>query len=258
MCRPENKGGKIMEKVLDIVKGLFAGFVELLMHPVSKVTEAVQKEDIKKGAIKAAIIAAVLAIVNVLSTIRVIHIKNSTSKIRDAYMEALNPFLSILKMFAIYLLAIIVVALILFIISKLVKDQKSLPYTLSMTVNSAIIYTVGLTLGLILSFWTPLSILVIGIASLHSGLTLVISFVSSLSSVDTDSLVLVTVVVLMAVSIVMAIINLVTKEVKLNDYADNKYMNNTQYSDLPSKAYKKLNSSSIEDAYDLATSIINQ
>ncbi len=247
-----------MEKVLDIVKGLLAGFVELVMHPVSKVTEAVQREDIKKSAIKAAIIAAVLAIVNVLSTIRVIHIANSKSRVREAYMEALNPVLSILKMFAIYLLAIIAVALILFIISKLVKDQKSLPSTLSMTANSAIVYTVGLTLGLILSFWTPLSILVIGIASLHSGLTLVVSFVSSLSSVNTDSLVLVTVVVLMAVSIVMAIINLVTKEVKLNDYADSKYMTNTQYSDLGSKAYKKLSSSSLDDAYDIVSSMVNQ
>lgn len=247
-----------MEKVLDIAKGLFAGFVELLMHPVSKVTETVQKENIKKGAIKAAIIAAVLAIVNVLSTIRVIHIANSKNRVREAYMEALNPFLSILKMFAIYLLAIIVVALILFVISKMVKDQKSLPYTLSLTANSTIIYTVGLTLGLILSFWTPLSILVIGIASLHSGLTLLISFVSSLSNVDTDNLVLVTVTVLIAVSIVMTIINLVTKEVKLNDYADSKYMTNTQYNDLHSKAYKKISSSTIDDAYDIVSSIVNQ
>ena len=66
-----------MEKVLDIVKGLFAGLVEFIMHPVSKVTEIVQREDIKKGAIKAVILAAVLAIVNVLSTIRVIHIYNT-------------------------------------------------------------------------------------------------------------------------------------------------------------------------------------
>lgn len=248
-----------MEKVLDIVKGLFAGFVELLMHPVSKVTEAVQREDIKKGAIKAAIVAGVLAIVNVLSTIRAIHIAESKNSVREAYMEALNPVLSIFKMFAIYLLAIIAVALILFIISKLVKDQKSLPYTLSMTANSAIVYTVGLTLALILSFWTPLSILVIAIASLHSGLTLAISFVSSLSSVNTDTLVIVTVTVLMAVSIIMTIINLVTKDTDLNKYANSKYNSNTQYSDLHSKAYKKLSSSStLSDAYDIVSSIVNQ
>lgn len=247
-----------MEKVLDVVKGLLAGFVDLLMHPVSKVTEAVQREDIKKGAIKAAIIAAVLSIVNVLSTIRAIHINISKTRTREAYIEALNPILSILKMFAIYLLAIIVIALILFIISKLVKDQKSLPYTLSMTANSMIVYTVGLTLGLILSFWTPLSILVIGIASLHSGLTLAISFISSLSNVNTDQLVLVGVVVFMAVSIIMAIINLVTKEVKLNDYANSSFTSNTQYSDLHSEAYKNMSSSTIDDAYDIVSSIVNQ
>ena len=55
-----------MEKVLDIVKGLLTGLVEFILHPVSKVTETVQKEDIKKGAIKAAIISLVLSITSVL------------------------------------------------------------------------------------------------------------------------------------------------------------------------------------------------
>lgn len=233
-----------MEKVLDVVKGLFAGFVELLTHPVSKVTEHVQKEDIKKGAIKAVILAAVLSIVNVLSTIRAIHIKNSSSKMIDAYMEALNPIVAILKTFAIYLVAIIVIALILFVISKLVKDQKSFPYTLSMTVNSAIVYTVGYTLALALSFWTPLSVVVFGIASLHSGLTLVVSFMSSLTNVNTDKLVLVSAVVLFIVALVLALVELITDEVKLNDYADSEYVSNTQYSDLHEDAFKELSKAS--------------
>ncbi len=244
-----------MEKVLDIAKGLLAGFVELLMHPVSKVTETVQKEDIKKGAIKAVIVAAVLAIVNVLSTIRVIHIFNSKSSVRDAYMEALNPVVAILKTFAIYLVAIAVIALVLFIISKLVKDQKSYPYTLSMTVNSAVVYTVGYTLALILSFWTPLSILILALASLHSGITLIVSFMSSLTNVNTDKLVLVATIVLMVVIVVLAIANLVTDDVKLSDYADSKFSGRTQYSDLHEEAYKEL--SSALDSLDSLSSLSN-
>lgn len=242
-----------MEKVLDIVKGLFAGFVELVMHPVSKVTETVQKEDIKKGAIKAAIIAAVLAVVNVLSTIRVIHIYNSKSKVKEAYMEALNPFVAILKSFAIYLVAIIAVALVLFIISKLIKDQKSLPYTLSMTVNSAVVYTVGMTLALVLSFWTPLSVIVLTIASLHSGITLIVSFVSSLTNVNTDQLVIVSTVVLLAVSVILAIVTLITDDIKLSSYADSKFSAETQYSDLHEEAWKEL--SDVSDALDSLSSL---
>lgn len=242
-----------MEKVLDIAKGLLAGFVELVMHPVSKVTETVQKEDIKKGAIKAVILAAVLAVVNVLSTIRVIHIFNSKNSVKEAYMEALNPLVAILKSFAIYLVAIIAVALVLFIISKLVKDQKSLPYTLSMTVNSAVVYTVGYTLALALSFWTPLSILVITIASLHSGITLLVSFMSSLTNVNTDQLVIVATVVLIAVSIILAIVNLITDDVKLSDYADGKYSAETEYSDLHEDAWKEM--SDAMDALDSLSSL---
>lgn len=235
---------------MDIVKGIFLGFVELVTHPISKVTETVQKEDIKKGAIKTLILALVLAIVNVLATIRVIHIYQTKSRYKEAYMEALNPFLAILKSFGIYLLIIVAVALVLFIIAKLVKDQKSFPYTLSMTVNSGVVYAVGLTLGLILSFWTPLSVIVITIASLHSGLTLLISFMSSLSSVNTDKLVLVAVVVLVIVSILVAVINIIVKDLKVNSYADSKYSSTTQYSDLHDEAYKNLTdlSDALEDA----------
>ena len=71
-----------MEKVLDIAKGLLAGFVELLTHPVSKVTGNAPKEDIKNSAIKGAIIALVLAIASVLATIRSIFISYSILFIR--------------------------------------------------------------------------------------------------------------------------------------------------------------------------------
>ncbi len=243
-----------MEKVLDILKGLLAGFVELIMHPVSKVTETVQKEDIKKGAIKAVILAAVLAVVNVLSRIRIIHIFITTSKAKDSAMDDLNAFVTILKMFGIYLLIIAAIALVLFIISKLVKDQKSFPYTLSMTVNSGIVYTVGATLGLILSFWTPLSILVISIAALHSGLTLLVSFMSSLANVDTDRLILVAVVVLAIVAIVVAIISMIKDDVKLSSYADSKYSEMTKDSKYHTVEYQMTSAlSSLSDALSSST-----
>ena len=244
-----------MEKVLDIVKGLFAGLVEFIMHPVSKVTEIVQREDIKKGAIKAVILAAVLAIVNVLSTIRVIHIYNTKSSMKDAYMEALNPFVALLKSFGIYLLIIVAVALVLFVISKLVKDQKSLPYTLSMTVNSAVVYAVGITLGLVLSFWTPLSVLVITLASLHSGLTLLVTFMSSLSNVNTDQLVLVAAVVLIVVSVILALIDIIANDKKLSSYADSEFSSTTQYNDLHGDALKNI--TDIEEGMEALSSLSN-
>lgn len=221
-----------MEKVLDIARGLLAGFVEMLMHPVSRVTEIVQRENIKKGAIKGAIIAIVLSITSVLATIRTIYISNTRTVYREDYIEQFNPVLSILRTFGVYLLVILAVALVLFAISKLVRDQKSLPYTLSMTVNSSVVLTVGAVLALALSFWTPLSVLVIALASLHSGLTLIVSFMSSLSNVDTDKLVLVTVTTLIIVEIILSIINMIKYDQKLTDYADGSFGAKTQYSDI--------------------------
>lgn len=242
-----------MEKALDIAKGLLAGFVEFLLHPVSKVTETVQREDIKKGAIKGAIVALILSIVSVLATIRSIFLAYTRTSIRDSYVEELNPILSILRTFGIYILVILAFALVLFIISKLVKDQKSLPYTLSMTVNSAVILTVGSVLALALSFWTPLSVLVITLASLHSGLTLIISFMSSLTNVNTDKLVLVSAVVLTIVGIVLMIISMIKYDQKLSNYTDGKFSEKTQFSDVvyyKAKHYTKKAKDSVEDALD--------
>ena len=227
-----------MEKVLDIVKGLLTGLVEFILHPVSKVTETVQKEDIKKGAIKAAIISLVLSITSVLATIRTIYINNSKSSDREDAIEALNPLLSILRTFGIYIVLIIAVALVLFIISKLVKDQKSLPYTLSMTVNSSITLTVGAVLALALCFWTPLSVLVITLFSLHSFITLVVSFMSSLSNVDTDKLVIISAVILTIVGIVLTIISMIKYDQTLSGYSDDIFGGKTQYSDVQYFAYK--------------------
>lgn len=230
-----------MEKVLSVLKGFLAGFVEIVTHPITKVTDTVQKEDIKKGAIKAVILAAVLSITNVLATIRAIHIHITTSKFVDAYMDALNPIVSILKMFGIYLVAIAGVAAVLFVIAKMLKDQKSFPYTLSMTVNSAVVYAVGGVLGLIFCFWTPLSMLFITLGALHSGITLVVSFMSSLSNVDTDKLVLVSTVVLVVVMLIMSIVYLISHDRSLNSYMDEKYGKSTQLNDenLSKEAEKK-------------------
>lgn len=230
-----------MEKVLSVLKGFLAGFVEIVTHPITKVTDTVQKEDIKKGAIKAVILAAVLSITNVLATIRAIHIFQTQSKIIDAYMEALNPIVSILKMFGIYLLTIAAIALVLFIIAKMLKDQKSFPYVLSMTVNSGAVFAVGGVLGLLFCFWTPLAMLFITLGALHSGITLVVSFMSSLSNVDTDKLVLVTTIVLIVVLLITSIIYLISHDTKLSDYMDSKYSEKTQLNDenLQKEAIKK-------------------
>lgn len=248
-----------MEKVLSILKGFLAGFVDLLFHPVTKVSEMVQKENIKKGAIKAAVLALVLSITNVLATIRTLHITYTSSKIRSVYIEALNPMLAILKTFGINLLIIAAISLVLFIISKIVKDQKSFPYTLSMTVNSGAVFAVASVLGLIFSFWTPLTMFVITLGVLHSAITLLVTFMSSLSNVNTDQLVIVAAVVLLIVSVAMFVIRVITKDLKFNGYADSLYRSKyTQQADieLSKKQLEKAYSvDSVSDALNTLSSI---
>lgn len=228
-----------MEKALDMARGLLAEFMEFLMHPVSKVTEIAPKENIKRGFIKGLIIAFVLSVTSVLATIRTIYIYNDTSiKDIDDNIEQLNPIVSIIRTFGIYILVILTVAMVLFAISKIVKNQKALPYTLSMTVNSATVLTVAAVIALALSFWTPLSVLVITLASLHSGLTLLVSYISSLNA-STDKLVLAAVIVLTVIGIILSIINMIKYDKKLSEYSNEKFGSKTQYGDVQYFKYNK-------------------
>ena len=73
------------------------------------------------------------------------------------------------------------------------------------------------------------------LGAFHTLLTLVISFMSSLSNVDTDKLVLAATVVLVVVAILVSLFQVMTHETKLGGYADAKYISNTQVSDLEVK-----------------------
>lgn len=238
-----------MEKVSNIAKNLLAGFLELLMHPVSKVTETVQKEDIKKGAIKGVILAFALALINVLSEIRVLRIINTKDRYFSNAVDAFRPIATLFKTFALNIVGIIVVALILFIIFKLVKDQKSIAYTISMVVNSAIVYTVILLIALIFAlipgvFGTTVASLLIALGKTHACLTLIVSFMSSLTNVDTDQLILVAIVVFAIVGIISTIIHLITTKEELGDFTKRKYMYSPDYY---AAEPAKVDSSSVED-----------
>lgn len=250
-----------MEKVSNIAKNLFAGFLELLFHPVSKVTETVQKEDIKKGAIKGVILAFALALINVLAEIRALRIMYSKDKYFSNAVDSFRPIATLFKTFAFNIIGIIVVALILFVIFKLVKDQKPITYTLSMIVNSAIVYTVALLISLIFAlipgaFGTTVATLFIALGKTHACLTLIVSFMSSLTNVNTDQLVLVAIVVFAVVGITSTIIHLITTKVELGDFTKSKYIYSPEYYSVEPA---KVDSSSVEDIVSnpITNSVIN-
>lgn len=250
-----------MEKVSNIAKNLFAGFLDLLFHPVSKVTETVQKEDIKKGAIKGVILAFALALINVLAEIRALRIINTKDRYFSNAVDAFRPVATLFKTFALNIVGIIVVALILFIIFKLVKDQKSITYTLSMVVNSAIVYTVVLLVSLIFGlipgvFGTGVASLLIAIGKTHACLTLIVSFMSSLTNVNTDQLILVAIVVFAIVGIISTIIHLITTKEELGDFTRRKYIYSPEYYSVEPA---KIDTSSVQDMINdtVSSSIMN-
>lgn len=250
-----------MEKVSNIAKNLLAGFLELLMHPVSKVTETVQKEDIKKGAIKGVILAFALALINVLAEIRTLRIMYTKDRYFSNAVDAFRPVATLFKTFALNIVGIIVVALILFVIFKLVKDQKSITYTLSMVVNSAIVYAVALLISLVFAlipgvFGTTVATLFIAFGKTHACLTLLVSFMSSLTNVDTDKLILVAIVVFAVVGIISTIIHLITNEESLGDFTKRKYISSPEYYSVEPA---KVDISSVEDILSdtVTNSLIN-
>lgn len=210
----------MFNKVLDVIK-----------NPVTTIIERAEKEDIRKGAIKAVILSLVIALVNLISTVVSIiskftrkdfWYKNYTSsQLWEKRFEAMGKaelFSSFFKSFIIALIAIAVVAGILFLIAKIVKSKKSYDKMLSIVNNVVVISIVGSILKLILSFiYEPLALLVMFAISVYAFFSLIFAFRDSLEIENANTLVLATTAVLSIVAIIIVIIFCATSGVALSD-----------------------------------------
>lgn len=205
-----------------------------LLNPVTSTINSAKEEDLKKGAIKLAIISAVMSLVNVISTIASIFSRYSSKgfygsfydkdtlkeKKWDAIKDA-ELFGAFFKVFLVVAAVIAVMALVLWIISKLVKNPKKYEETLSMINNFMITIVAGIVLKMLISLiYAPLGILVMIVISIYAGYTLIYSYRDSLEVENTDKLVLVTTGVFTALIIVAIILLCAVTDISLSDIAD--------------------------------------
>ena len=212
---------------------MFASLLEKIKNPVTTVIEKSQEEDLKKSGIKLAIISVVMALISTISSVISICTKYSkkgwysyysSSELSEMRWDAIKSaelFTGFLKTAVISAILIALIALVLFIIAKIVKSPKEYACNLSMINNTAIIYAVGSVLKLILSLiYAPLGLLVWYAVTVYASFTLINAFRDTLEVESTDTLVLATTGVFSAIIVILAIVLSSILKVSFGDISD--------------------------------------
>lgn len=199
---------------------MFASLLEKIKNPVTTVIEKSQEEDLKKSGIKLAIVSVVMALISTISSIISIFSKYSkksywysyysSSELWDKRWDAIKNaglFTGFLKTAVISAIVIAIIALVLFIIAKIVKSPKEYSNNLSMANNTAIIYVVGSILKLIISLiYAPLGLLIWYAVTIYASFTLINAYRDTLEVENTNMLVLATTGILSALMVILVIL----------------------------------------------------
>lgn len=199
---------------------MFANLLEKIKSPVTTMIEKSQEEDLKKSGIKLAIVSVVMALISTISSIISIFSKYSkksywysyysSSELWDKRCDAIKNaglFTGFLKTAVISAIVIAIIALVLFIIAKIVKSPKEYSNNLSMANNTAIIYVVGSILKLIISLiYAPLGLLIWYAVTIYASFTLINAYRDTLEVENTNMLVLATTGILSAIMVILAIL----------------------------------------------------
>lgn len=202
-----------------------------IKNPVKTILKKSEEEDLKRGMIKLAIISAIMAFINVcMSVVAIIekyskksiwYRNYSSSELWEKRWESIKSAGLVggfFRMFIIIGIAIAVGALILFVISKIVKSEKKYTTTLSMVNSFFSIYIVGQIFNLIFSFiYAPLGWLVLFASGVYASFALINAYRDSLNIENIDTLVLATTGVLTATVVILVIVFLAISGVSLSD-----------------------------------------
>ncbi len=210
---------------------MFQNIIEIIKMPVTTIIEQSKKEDIKKGAIKGLILSAILSLISIISTFFNI-IKSVTKdsfwfgertssevwELRWKKIEDAKLFSGFFKQILVYAIVIAIIALILYIIAKLLKSQKEYSETLSMTNSIFILFGIGMLVNVILGLiYAPLGIIVTLMINIYAILSLIHAFKESLDTVDVNQLVLVSTGVIIATITIAAILLMIVCDISFKD-----------------------------------------
>lgn len=207
----------------------------LFKYPVTTFTKRAEERNIKKEAIIAAVISVVIAIVTVLTSYIGItkavnkkykslkdynknlysweeEITNSDFKemkkdYKSDLLEDAKLAGSFFRTLAITVVAIALVAAILFIIARMVKSPKDYIEMLSMSNSAFMIYLLGFLLNAIFAYiYAPIGTVLLGAALIFATIALANAFKESIQVEDTNKLVIYSSIVLAVVFAILVII----------------------------------------------------
>lgn len=207
----------------------------LFKYPVTTFTKRAEERNIKKEAIIAAVITVVIAIVTVLTSyIGISKTVNKKYKSLNDYNDSLysweeevtksefkelkkeyksdlledaNLVGSFFKTLAITVVAIALVAGILFVIARMVKSPKDYIEMLSMSNSAFVIYLIGFLLNTIFSYiYAPIGVILFAAALIFAIISLSTAFRESIEVEDINKLVVYSSIVLAVVFAILVII----------------------------------------------------
>lgn len=182
-----------------------------LKNPVNSLKDYAESDDLKKALIRMIVVAAVLALVGVISVINGINksldsswyselSKSELSDLRSESIKEAELFDIFIKGTVTTAISIAVISATLFFIAKFTKNSKNFEFCLSIASNAIGIYAVSAILNLILSYiYAPLGALVLFIASVYASYSLIFAFRESLDIEDINTFVLTTTAVISVV-----------------------------------------------------------
>lgn len=198
--------------------------IEKIKNPVSNCLDKVNEEDLKTVLIKGAILSVVMAIINAISL--VVTTFTYAWGYYDDYdfsermervwnkVENLEVFSGLFQSIIIIAIVIAIVALMLFVIAKVVKSPKKYEETLSMVNSVTIILGIGQIIKMLVSIiYAPLG-MIVGIAvGTYAFFTLIETFKESIRIEENDIFVLASTGVITAtITIIMILTTFLLKD----------------------------------------------
>lgn len=193
--------------------------LEYIKHPVTCTLDRLEQENLKSSGLKSLIISALISLISVVATYISISSRYSKDswygsyysdaqlrKMKSEALENAELFTNFFKSAIIIFIMIAAVALILFIIAKILKSSIEYKDILCIINRTLIASIIGIALSFVISkLYEPLGVIMLYTTSIFTSLTFMNAYRDALYIEDVDKLVVVSTIVFVVVMILLSL-----------------------------------------------------
>lgn len=193
--------------------------LEYLKHPVTCTLDRLEQENLKSSGLKSLIISALISLISVIATYISILSRYSKDswygnyyseaqlrKMKSQAIENAELFTNFLKSAIFIFIIIAAVALILFIIAKILKSSIEYKDILCIINRILIVSIIGIVLSLLVGkIYNPLGVIMLYATSIFTSLTFMNAYRDALYIEDVDKLVVVSTIVFVVVMVLISL-----------------------------------------------------